>query len=111
MYGVPGDWQVKFGANIFLVGRAISRCAQTIDQYLTAIKQGNYWNRDKLVNKLGLDARGAVAHQNGYEYPGYYRVQRNDMMFGTQSIDVDDFVQFALKTWDINELITELDNE
>ena len=110
MYGVDGDWKVEFG-NIFLVGRAISRCAQTIDQYLTTIKQGNYCNRDKLVNKLRLDVRGAVATRNGYEYREYYPVEGSDMMFGNQSIGVDDFVQFALDIWNINELITELDGE
>ena len=49
--------------------------------------------------------------RNGYEYREYYDVQGNDMMFGTQSIDVDDFVRFALDTWNIDELIAELDSE
>ena len=111
MYGVHGDWKIEFGANTFLVGRAISRCAHTIDQYLNTIEQGNDYNRAELVEKLMLNVRGAVANWNGYEYQGYYDVQGNDMMFGTQSIDVDDFVQFALDTWNIDEPITELDGE
>ncbi len=110
MDGIHGDWKVKFGANTFLVGRAISRCASTIDRYLAAIKQGHDQNRDELVEKLKFNVRGAVANWNGYEYR-YYDVQGNDMMFGTQSIDVNDFVNLALRIWNIDELITELDGE
>ena len=110
MDGVHGDWKLKFGANTFLVGQAISRCASTIDRYLAAIKQGHDQNRDELVEKLKFNVRGAVANQNG-EYQGYYPVRGNHMMFGNQSINVNDFIQFALDTWNINELITELDNE
>jgi PLD-like domain len=95
MYGYGGDWKIDFGANTFLVGRAIERCARTIERFLADSEAGTPWSHKYLFEQLKLNVRGAVAGYNGGEYAGYYPVSSNDMMFGVTSIDVEDFSKMA----------------
>lgn len=98
MRGQNGDWSIDFGANTFLVGRAIERCARTCESFLASAGKGTPWSKKDLIEKLKMDVRGAVATYSGAEYAGYYPVDGNDMMFGATSIDIADFVGHALES-------------
>ena len=99
-------WVVDFGANSFLVGKAVSRCAKEINNYIDKAVQGEVVQLDGLKQKLMLHIRGAVANHNQDEYDGYYALVGSDMMFGAQSIDVKDGVNFIISRSGINDLIT-----
>jgi hypothetical protein len=99
-------WVVDFGANSFLVGKAISRCAREIDSYIENGTRGELVRLDELRTKLVMHIRGAVANHNQDEYDGYYSLTGTNMMFGAQSIDVHDGADFMLSTSGIKKLVT-----
>jgi hypothetical protein len=41
--------------------------------------------------------RGAVQNPRGEQYQGLYSIRGNDMVFGTHSIDVQDFIEMAMR--------------
>jgi hypothetical protein len=96
VYGSGSDWRIDFGANTFLVGSAILRCAKTMTQYLNEAKEGQLSSPDNLIKRLRRNVRGAIANYDGDEYL-LYPLEDNDMVFGTQSIDVQDFVSLFLE--------------
>lgn len=100
-------WSIKFGANFFLVGAAIERCRNEIDNYFEKAINGELPSMTELKNKLKSHISGAVANHNGYEYDGYYNLQGPDMMFGAQSIDVDDGANFLISRSGIEELLSQ----
>jgi hypothetical protein len=59
--GSDGDWRVKFGANSFLVGRAISRCYVTIRQYIDGVEAGKKVDPAFIVGILRLRIASSVA--------------------------------------------------
>ena len=87
-------WSIKFGANYFLVGKAIKRCRRTINNY---IENNTTISFDKLKDDLSKNIRGAVATGNNYEYSGYYPLEDGYMKFGVQAIDVDKGIEFLIK--------------
>jgi hypothetical protein len=97
VYGGPGDWKVDFGANSFLVGRAIERSFRTLRHYVESWEAGTPRKASDVVRELRRDVNGAVAGYNGSELSGYYPLTGTDMMFGTTSIDVRFFVRAALE--------------
>lgn len=97
MKGQNGDWYITFGANFFLVGRAIERCAKTCENFLASVENGSPWSVNELKDKLKMNVRGAVATNSGAEYSGFYPIEGQDMNFGATSIDVVDFVNNALR--------------
>ncbi|MEC4722770.1 phospholipase D-like domain-containing protein [Noviherbaspirillum sp. CPCC 100848] len=98
VYGVAGDWKVDFGANSFLVGRAIRRCFRTVEEYIDKWEAGQPQDASETVRQLRRDVNGAVAGYDGVELSGYYSsLSGNDMMFGTTSIDIKFFVRVVLE--------------
>ena len=106
IYESVHGWSIDFGANTFLVGKAIERCSSEIMNAMDNAIQGNIPNINELKEKLKLHIRGAVANNDGYEYDGYYPAEGQDMMFGAQSIDVNDGADFILERSGIAELLT-----
>jgi hypothetical protein len=99
IYGSNGDWKVNFGANTFLVGRAIRRCFQTMREYIDNWEAGIATDPTELVYRLRRHVAGAVAGYNGSEMHGFYPLRGDDMMFGTLSIDVKFFVREVLSNF------------
>lgn len=97
-------YEVRFGANYFLVELAIVRCADTISDLIKRFETGNYYPYEELERRLYLNVRGAVANADGNEYSGYYPIQGRDMVFGTQSIDVQNFIDLVIQTSKIKRL-------
>ena len=94
-------YQLRFGGNYFLVELAIARCVDEVVKLLDLFENGGEYPYEELREKLFLHVRGAVANNDGYEYRGYYPITDNDMIFGTQSIDVKDFVGIITATSEI----------
>ncbi len=98
IYGSRNNWRINFGANSFLVGHAIYRCQQTLLEFLEKAESGYVMPTLELREKLERIVRGSVANHKGYEYEGYYSaVSDNFIKFGTQAINIDDFVNLVFK--------------
>jgi len=93
---INGEWQVSFGANSFLVSRAIFHASFSLRKYIDGWEAGEPENAASVVTLLRLHVNGSVAGYNGSRMNSY-PMQGNDMMFGTQSIDVRDFVRVLLE--------------
>ncbi len=105
IYSSSHGWSLDFGANTFLVGKAIARCSQEISSAMDTAVKGHLPNLQELTEKIELHIRGAVSNSEGYEYDGYYPVVGDDMMFGAQSIDVKLGAKFILEKSGIKELL------
>ncbi len=87
-------WEIEFGANSFLVGHAISRCITAVERAVNQVlTTGSKVQESRLREEMTLAVRGAVANFDGNEYQTYYDVHKGFMHFGTQAINVDDFVR------------------
>lgn len=106
IYESNHGWSIDFGANTFLVGKAIERCSAEIVKALESAIEGNIPDINELKEKLKLHIQGAVANNDGYEYDGYYPIQGQDMMFGAQSIDVKNGAEFMIESSGIAELLS-----
>ena len=106
IYESHHGWAIDFGANTFLIGKAIERCNNEINKYIDAAAQGDIPDLDELKSKLKMHIRGAVANNDGYEYEGYYPLEGQDMMFGAQSIDINDGVEYVLQKSGVSELLS-----
>lgn len=103
-------WAISFGANTFLVGKAIERCTNFLNQCRDEAATGKVVLRSDIESKLKKIISGCVANSSGAEYGGYYPI-RNDMLeFGAQSIGVDDGAAFMMVEanlrWDGDALAT-----
>lgn len=97
-------WVIEFGANTFLVGKAISRSLKIVLSFYSDILHNKATNLDKLNRTIKQRISGAVAGYSGdeyYEYP----IDGQDLTFGTQSIDVNDGAKYILKITGVQSLI------
>ncbi len=101
-------WAVDFGANKFLVGKAIERCKNEINSYIEGITNSEHMSINTLKEKLRGHISGAVAHMNNDEYSGFYPISGSDLKFGSQSIDVDDGVKFLISRLGLDEFNKEI---
>lgn len=86
-------WEIEFGANTFLVESAIWGCIVALDEAIkAALSTGSKVDESGLREKMSLAVTGAVANYNGDEYLSYYETFKGFMHFGTQAINVNDFV-------------------
>ena len=109
IYKSSHGWIVEFGANAVLVGKAICRCRTEINKFIEIAASGDIPDINELKSNLMFHIRGAVANHGGNEYDGYYPVDGRDMMFGTQSIDLEDGVNFLIENSGVGELLGEID--
>jgi hypothetical protein len=94
--GSDGDWKVKFGANSFLVGRAICRCFKTLRQYVETVESGAAVEPSFIVGFLRWDVASSVAGYDDSDL-GRYPISGDDMMFGATSINVKHFIRELLE--------------
>ena len=89
----PYGWEVPFGANSFLVEKAIRRSNKKARTVLDSVSLTNQkWPSSILREELVNSVRGAVSNHCGEEYPTLWPITKGHMRFGTQSIHVDDFI-------------------
>jgi len=92
----PHGWAVDFGANTFLVGKAIERCRKVLDQCREEAATGQVVLRSDIESRLKKTISGCVANSAGQEYSGYYPIRDNTLIFGAQGIGVDDGADFMI---------------
>jgi hypothetical protein len=97
-------WAVDFGANTFLVGKAIERCREALDDFFVEASKGRLLPLQEVREALKRRVSGAVANYQGDEYAGYYPLTDGQLVFGAQAIDVDDFVRALLTATDASAL-------
>ncbi len=97
-------WAVAFGANTFLVGKAIERSAKKLKEFLDAAATGGRPSTEELKRNLRSAIAGAVANFDGNEYAGYYPITGNELTFGAQAIDLNDAVSYLLTKVDVERL-------
>ena len=98
-------WMVEFGANSFLVGRALERCRERTRGFFERIKNGDLPRRSEVECALQAAVAGSVANHMGEEYSRYPDNGR-DLVFGAQSIDMADAVQFVIEITGIAEFLS-----
>lgn len=107
--------ELVFGANKFLVGKAIKECASQVDSLLEAFAQTEVSEAQsdpfeikkclRIVVKPII--RRCVEHENGEKY-AYYGTAKDDFMrFGTQAISVNEFVDEFLMICELRAIWTE----
>jgi hypothetical protein len=98
----PHGLQIDFGANNFLVGRAISRCRDRISVVLEQVSSsGERIDEQALRAELILIVCSAVSNYADEEY-GFYNLENDFMVFGTQGINVCDFVDQVFRYTDLH---------
>ncbi|MEG4851461.1 hypothetical protein QUB10_11150 [Microcoleus sp. B5-D4] len=105
------NWVIDFGANSFLVGAAIYRCQQALLEFLEKAECRDVMPILQLREKLELIVRGSVSNHEGDEYDGYYLVDDNFMRFGTQAINIYDFVNLIFSKGGIDDSLFDSDRE
>jgi hypothetical protein len=112
LYMSQHGWAVDFGANSFLVGKAIERCMDFLNQCREAAATGQIVLRVEIESKLKMTISGCVANSSGVEYGGYYPIRNETLEFGAQGIGVDDGADFMIGEsnlrWDGDALATPL---
>lgn len=59
---------------------------------ITKFSENNEYPREELLKKLYFQVRCSICNYNGDLYKAPYKLNGNDMIFGTTSIDIKDFV-------------------
>ncbi len=91
-------WEIEFGANRFLVEKGLILCKQAIlDALDEAEASRTYVDGRMLREKLIRCVSESVADYSHSEYFYGYRVESGFMHFGTQAINVSDFVSEIYK--------------
>jgi hypothetical protein len=109
IYNSRHGWAVDFGANSFLVGKAIERCAKEINEFFKESESGkllNIFDLKDLKEKLHKHISGAVSNNDGYEYNGYYPIADGQLVFGAQAINVRDGANYLVNKLELNKLFT-----
>ncbi len=101
-YDSSHGWIVQFGANSFLISKAILRCGCDIYDFIEDFQINKNRDIDSLVTKLKMRIAGSVANQKG-EYSGYYPLVDNQLIFGSQSIHALDGALFLIKLSGVNQ--------
>lgn len=86
---VPLRWGIEFGANHFLITRAVQRCARTLLEYVPGVEERHdIFRRTDLIRVLRPAFPASVSNYNLDEY-GHYAPTKGHLVFGAQSICVD----------------------
>lgn len=83
-----------------MVERAIIECKKIVTLVLEDRPwETDAWGQDDLVTRIKHRLFDFVANCNDEEYPGRYRgIRNNDIKFGTNSLDMNDFARcFTLR--------------
>ncbi len=108
IYKSNHGWAVEFGANTFLVGKAIERCRNTLNYYFDKVSKHNIPLKSEMINSLKHSLKqqisGAVANVDDNEYAGY-PIDNDELVFGAQAINVDDAAKFMIRESGIGDLL------
>ena len=89
-------WGIEFGANHFLITRAVQRSATKLLEYVPGIEERHEMFRMAgVLNILRPAFPASVANYKLDEY-GHYAPTKGHLVFGAQSICVDDAARYVL---------------
>jgi hypothetical protein len=97
-------WALDFGANTFLVGKALERCRAEIRRVLDVIRQGDVPIRSDVERRLKQAIARSVANYDGDEYR-QYQIADEQLIFGAQAISLTDGARFVLEDTGIAEFL------
>jgi hypothetical protein len=98
----PNGLQISFGANNFLVEKAILRCKKRILEELDHALASHTWICERLLRELMIyEVCGSVSNYNNEEFD-IYTPQDGFMVFGTQGINVTDFIDLICNFSDLH---------
>ncbi|BAS60399.1 hypothetical protein LBWT_X4710 (plasmid) [Leptolyngbya boryana IAM M-101] len=104
IYKSAHGWTLEFGANKFLVGKAIERCQKVVIAFLESTESVKPQSLADLKKALSLQISGSVANCNDEEYQGCYPVYSGQLVFGNAAIDIADAVDFLFEEAEIDAL-------
>lgn len=91
-------WELHFGANRFYISLAINRCVLILNELISDFSKGNEPTYDELVQTLSHQIVCSVGNYNGDLYSKPYKLINNNMIFGTTSVDINDFTGTLIKS-------------
>jgi hypothetical protein len=98
LYGGDGNWKLDFGSNTFHVADAIKECTWRLKQWLDRIQSGDDVTVGELQEVLRWDIQCEVSNFRGDKYiNGYNHIEGDDMIFGSSSVDLGDFIRCFLR--------------
>lgn len=104
-------WGVEFGANGFSAGNALVRAKKVAQKVRDEILAGRMPSEVSVLRDLRVAMTSSIFNHIGELYSaGSYRIQRDDLIFGVQSIDVKDGVQFLFEHTGLKELLALADD-
>lgn len=89
-------WSIEFGANHFLVGRAIQRSAPILAEGFNLVRDSKFPNEKYFVQKIKAILPTCVGNYNFDEYE-QYAPMRGRLVFGAQAIDTTDAANFIIR--------------
>lgn len=98
-------WSIAFGANSFLVGKALERSRERIHGFYDRIKAGDIPRRSEVEKSIRAAVAGSVSNHLDEEYQQYPDDGR-DLVFGAQSIDLTDAANFIIENSGISEFLS-----
>lgn len=98
-------WAVDFGANRFLIEKAIARSGSEISRMIQSRDKSIEIDLPTLKESLKRIISGAVANHEDNEYDCYYPLTGDDMMFGAHSIDVRMGADFLIRASGMDKFI------
>ncbi len=89
-------WVIEFGANSFLIGKAIKRAQRKLIAAENESKTGTAILEKNIRQEMEDAICGSVANVNGEEY-AYYPPNNGDLVFGAQAIDLKQAVDYIIR--------------
>ena len=92
-------WAIDFGANTFLIERAFFYSEKMLIEYLYTLGTGSF-EKKEAVNRMRRAVCGSVSNHIGDIYDSYWS-NNGFLVFGTQAIKVDNFIQLIFEIIDL----------
>ena len=99
-------WAIEYGANSFLIGRAIESCRKILQDELKAVPEGESIEKELIVKKLESAISRSVGNYYGDMYD-HYPPDGGQLVFGAQAVDIDDGVRFIIKESGIDQFFND----
>lgn len=89
-------WSIEFGANHFLVGRALQRSAPILMEGFNLLRDNKFPNEKYFVQHVKAVIPTCVANYNADLYEKY-ATTRGRLIFGAQAVDVSEAANYIIR--------------
>jgi len=107
MEGNESSWRLTYGANTFHVTRAIVKCSKELQKFLQKNRDNPKFTEDTLTELkqcLSASVCGCVSGYGGQMYD-QYRMDKDEMVFGAQAINVKEFINCFFEVVPVDRFI------